>query len=104
MFFFLVVTITHGQPKPCPPGKVQIGPVRTSIRILAKFRSILFNFPVPERYAYLSGSWKMKMAEPKVEGTRTVGSISTKSGLYQRDSLVPSFWKTVKKRKKKFKN
>jgi len=38
-----------------------------------KFRSIHFNFPVPERYAYLSGTWKMKMAKPKVEGTPTVG-------------------------------
>jgi len=39
---------------------------------------LLLNFPVPKRYAYLSGSWKMKMAKPKVEGTPTVGSISKK--------------------------
>ena len=42
------------------------------------------NFPVPERYAYLSGAWKMEMAKPKVEGTPTVGSISKKWGLYPR--------------------
>jgi len=29
------------------------------------------------------------MAEPKVGGTPTVGSISKKSGLYRGDSLVP---------------
>jgi len=56
---------------------------------LVKFRSILLNFPVPERYAYLSGSWKMKLAKPKVEGTPTVWSISEKRGLYRVDSLVP---------------
>ena len=54
-----------------------------------KFRSIHFNFPAPERYAYLSGTWKMKMAKPKVEGTPTVGLILKKWGLYRRDSLVP---------------
>jgi len=27
------------------------------------------------RYAYLSGTWMMKMAKPKVEGTPTVGLI-----------------------------
>jgi len=43
-----------------------------------KFRSIHFNFPVPERYAYLSGTWKMKMAKLKVEGTPTVGWIFKK--------------------------
>jgi len=43
-----------------------------------KFRSILLNFPVPERYAYLSGAWKMKMAKLKVAGTPTVGLISKK--------------------------
>jgi len=55
---------------------------------LVKFRSILLNFPVRDRYAYLSGTWKMKMAKPKVEGTPTVGSISKKGGLYRGDSLV----------------
>jgi len=56
-----------------------------------KFRSILFNFPVPERlgYAYLSGSWKMKMAKPNVEGTPIVGSISKKWGLYRDVSVAP---------------
>jgi len=54
-----------------------------------KFRSIHFNFQVPKRYAYLSGTWKMKMAKPKVEGTPTVGLISKKWGLYRGDSLVP---------------
>jgi len=34
-----------------------------------KFWSIHFNFLVPERYAFLSGTCKMKMAKPKVEGT-----------------------------------
>ena len=53
-----------------------------------KFRSILLNFPVPERYAFLSGSCKMKLAKPKVEGTPTVRSISKKRGLYRVDSLV----------------
>ena len=43
-----------------------------------KFRSIHFNFPVPERYVYLSGAWKMKMAKPKIEGTPTVGLILKK--------------------------
>ena len=56
---------------------------------LIKFRSILLNFPVPERHAYLSGAWKMKMAKPKVDGTPTVGSISKKWGLYRGHSLVP---------------
>ena len=37
-----------------------------------------FNFPVPETYAYLSGTWKLKLAKPKVEGTPTVGSILKK--------------------------
>jgi len=55
-----------------------------------KFRLIHFNFLVPERYAYLSGTWKMKMAKPKVEGTPTVGLILKKWGLYRRDSLVPT--------------
>jgi len=43
-----------------------------------KFRSMHFNFPVPERYVYLSGTWKMKMAKPKIEGTPTVGLILKK--------------------------
>jgi len=43
-----------------------------------KFQSIHFNFRVPESYAYLSGTWKMKMAKPKVEGTPTVGLILKK--------------------------
>jgi len=45
-----------------------------------KFQSIHFNFPVSERYAYLrlSGTWKIKLAKPKVEGTPPVGSISKK--------------------------
>jgi len=43
-----------------------------------KFQSIHINFPVPERYAYLSGTWKMKIAKPKVEGTPTVGLILKK--------------------------
>jgi len=56
-----------------------------------KFRSIPFNFPVPKRYAHpsLSGTCKMKMAKPKVEGKPTVGSISKKWGLYRGDSLAP---------------
>ena len=54
-----------------------------------KFRSIHFNFLVPERYAHLSGTWKMKMAKQKVEGTPTVGLILKKWGLYRSDSLVP---------------
>jgi len=41
------------------------------------------------RYAYLSGTCKMKMAKPKVEGTPTVGLILKKWGLYRGDSLVP---------------
>jgi len=51
---------------------------RADVRVLdfVKFRLIDFNFPVPERYAYLSRTWKMKMATLKVEGTPTVGSIS----------------------------
>ena len=53
------------------------------------FRSVLFNFPVPERYTYLSGTWKLKLAKPKVEGTPTVRSISKKRGLYCGVSLVP---------------
>jgi len=40
-----------------------------------KFQSIHFIFQVPERYAYLSGTWKMKMAKPKVEEKPTVGLI-----------------------------
>jgi len=58
---------------------------------LVKLRStrIHFNFAVPERYAHLSGTCNMKMANPKVEGTPTVGSISKKWGLYREDSLVP---------------
>ena len=35
-------------------------------------------FQVPERDANLSGTWKLKLAKPTVEGTRTVGSISTR--------------------------
>ena len=53
------------------------------------FWSVHFNFRVPERYAYLSGSWKLKLAKPKVQGTPTVGSISTQRDLYRGDSLVP---------------
>ena len=53
------------------------------------FRLVPFNFPVPETYAYLSGTWKLKLAKPKVEGTPTVGLISTKRSLYRGDSLVP---------------
>ena len=52
------------------------------------FRSVPFNFPVSKRYAYLSGTWKLKLAKPKVEGTPTVRSISKKRGLYRGDSLV----------------
>ena len=49
-------------------------------------RLVHFNFRVPERYAYLSGSWKLKLAKPKVERTPTVGSISTQRDLYRGDS------------------
>ena len=39
--------------------------------------------------SYLSGSWKLTSAKPKVEGARTVGSISTQRVLYRGDSVVP---------------
>jgi len=41
-------------------------PTHLRVPDLVKFQSILLNFPVPETYAYLSGSWKMKMAKLKV--------------------------------------
>ena len=56
---------------------------------LLKFRSILVNFPVLERYAFLSGFSKMKLAKPKIKGTPTVGLISRKRGLYLGDPLIP---------------
>jgi len=59
------------------------------------FRSAPFNFPVPGKNAYLSGTWKLKLAKPKVEGKLTVGSISKKRGLYQGDSLVPIYYLPV---------
>jgi len=56
-----------------------------------KFRSIHFNFSVPERYAYLLGTWKMKMAKPKVKGTPTVGLNLKIGGLYRGDgNLCPT--------------
>jgi len=47
------------------------------VRVLdfVSFRSVPFKVPVPELYAYSSGTWKLKLAKLKVEGTRTVGSI-----------------------------
>ena len=51
--------------------------------------SIHFNFPVPERYEYLSGSWMLRLAKPNVGRTLTVGSILMQRGLYRWDSLVP---------------
>ena len=56
---------------------------------LCEFLVGTFQLPGPEKYAYLSGSWKLKLAKPKDEGTPTVGSISTQRGLYRGDSLVP---------------
>jgi len=53
------------------------------------FWSVHLNFRVPERYAYLSGPGSWNWSKPKVQGTPTVGSISTQRGLYRGDSLVP---------------
>jgi len=53
------------------------------------FWSVHLNFRAPERYAYLSGPGSWNWSKPKVQGTPTVGSISTQRGLYRGDSLVP---------------
>jgi len=48
-----------------------------------------FQLAGSRKISIFSGSCKLKLAKPKVEGTPTVGSILTHRGLYRSDSVVP---------------
>jgi len=64
---------------------------RVRVPDFVRFQSVHFNFLVSKRCGDLLGSWKLKMAKPKIEGTPTVGSISTQRVLYRGDFLVPIY-------------